>query len=222
MKFKKKILKNITIQKILAFIVALYIFFVRLTSKINYINLSIPQSFWKNNKPFILAFWHNQLMMIAYTWKSSKKINILASSHSDGRFGAIVGKYFHLNNISTSVDGSNLTIRTIYKKLKEKSYIGITPDGPRGPKEIVSEGIVKIAKVTNIPIIPCGFWSSKNFRLNSWDSFLVTLPFSKCYFVWQKPLYIPKNTQDDDIQHYQNLLKKMIDDCVSSAKENIN
>ena len=221
MKFKKKILKNIIIQKILASIVALYIFFVRLTSKINYINLSIPQSFWKNNKPFILAFWHNQLMMIAYTWKSSKKINILASSHSDGRFGAIVGKYFNLNNIPTSVDRSNLAIRTIYQKLKEKDYVGITPDGPRGPKEIVAEGIVKIARATNTPIIPCGYWSSKNFSLKSWDSFLVTLPFSTCCFVWQKPMYIPKKTKDTDLQQYQNLLKKMIDDSVNSAKKNI-
>ena len=220
MKFKKKILKNVLIQKILAFIVVLYILFVKLTSKINYINLPIPQSFWKNNKSFILAFWHNQLMMISYSWKSPKKINILASSHSDGRFGAFVGKYFNLNNIPTSVDGSSLAIRTIYQKLKEKDYVGITPDGPRGPKEIVSEGIVKIARATNTPIIPCGFWSSKNFSLKSWDSFLVTLPFSTCCFVWQKPMYIPKKTKDIDIQQYQNLLKKMIDDSVSCAKEN--
>ena len=221
MKFKKKILKNIIIQHILSFIVALYILIVRLTSKINYINLSIPQSFWKNNKPFILAFWHNQLMMIAYAWKSSEKINIVASSHSDGRFGSIVGKYFHLKNIPTSISGSSFAIRTIYKKIEEKNYVGITPDGPRGPKEIVSEGIIKIAKATNTPIIPCGFWSSNNFRLKSWDSFLITLPFSKCCFVWQKPLYITKKTKDHDIQHYQNLLKEMIDDCVRSAKKNI-
>ena len=221
MKIRKKLLKNFFIQRILAFIVVLYIYFVRITSKINYINLSIPQSFWKNNKPFILAFWHSQLMMISYTWKSSKKINILASSHSDGRFGAIVGKYFNLYNIPTSIDKSKLTIRVIYQKLKEKNYVGITPDGPRGPKEIVSEGIIKIARATNTPIIPCGFWSSKNFHLKSWDSFLVTLPFSKCRFVWQKPLYIPKATKDTDIKHYQNLLKNMINDSVSNAKKNI-
>ena len=221
MKIRKKLLKNFFIQRILAFIVVLYIYLVRLTSRINYINLSIPQSFWKNNKPFILAFWHSQLMMISYTWKSSKKINILASSHSDGRFGAIVGKYFNLYNIPTSIDKSKLTIRVIYQKLKEKNYVGITPDGPRGPKEIVSEGIIKIARATNTPIIPCGFWSSKNFHLKSWDSFLVTLPFSKCRFVWQKPLYIPKATKDTDIKHYQNLLKNMINDSVSNAKKNI-
>jgi len=221
MKIRKRLLKNFIIQQILAFIFALYIFFVRLTSKINYINLSIPQSFWDNNKPFILAFWHSQLMMISFTWKSPKKINILASSHSDGRFGAIVGKYFNLNNITTSVNKSSMTIRIIYQKLNEKKYIGITPDGPRGPKETVSEGIVKIARATNTPIIPCGFWSSKNFHIKSWDSFLVTLPFSKCWFVWQKPLYIPKKTKDSDIQHYQNILQKMIDDSVISAKNNI-
>ena len=40
-------------------------------------------------KPFILAFWHSQLMMIGYVWKSKTVLNMLASSHSDGRFGLI-------------------------------------------------------------------------------------------------------------------------------------
>jgi hypothetical protein len=218
---KKKLLKNFLVQQILAFIVALYIFLVRITSRIKFVNKSIPKSFWQNNKPFILAFWHSQLMMISYTWKSPKRINILASGHSDGRFGSIVGKYFKLNNISISHKESNLALRPIYQKLKSKNYVGITPDGPRGPKEIVSEGIVKIARATKTPIIACGFWSSKNFCLKSWDSFLVTLPFSSCCFVWGKPLYISQDTKDNEIEHYQNILKKMIDDSVNNAKKNI-
>ena len=72
-----------------------------------------------------------------------------------------------------------ISLRPIFKLLKSKQYIGITPDGPRGPKEIASEGIIKIAKSTNIPIIPVGFWSSKNFQLKSWDSFLITYTFFK-------------------------------------------
>ena len=171
MKIIKRLLKNFFIQNILAVLVALYILFFKLTSKFNYINLSDPQSFWKIDKPFILAFWHSQLMTISFTWKSSKKINILASSHKDGRFGSIVGGYFKLENIPINKNKSDLAIRKIYKKIKNKEYIGITPDGPRGPKESVSEGIIKIARATNTPIIPCGFWSSKNFSLKSWDSF---------------------------------------------------
>ena len=35
-------------------------------------------------------------MMISYCWNSETKINILASGHSDGRFGAIVGNILNL------------------------------------------------------------------------------------------------------------------------------
>ena len=220
MKIRKKLLKNIFIQHILAFVVALYIFFVRLTSRINYINISIPQSFWKNNKPFILAFWHSQLMMIGFSWKKNKNVNILASGHSDGRFGAIVGKYFNLNNIQTSKKNNSISLRPIFKLLNDNNYIGITPDGPRGPKEIVSEGIIKIAKSSKVPIIPVGFWSSNNFKLKSWDSFLITLPFSKCSFVWNKPLEIPYNIQENQIQHYQKLLQEKINQSVKKAQNN--
>ena len=221
MKIKKKILKNIFIQHILGLIVAVYIFIVRITSSIHFENKSVPDTFLLNNKPFILAFWHNQLMMISFCWKSKKKINILASSHSDGRFGSIIGKYFKLKNISISSKDNNFILRSIINILNTKQYIGITPDGPRGPKEIVSEGIIKIARASKTPIIPCGFWSSRNIQLKSWDAFLVTLPFSKCFFVWQNPIYIPENLKDSEIIKYQNLLKKMIDESITKAKNKI-
>ena len=193
MRIKKKLLKNIIIQNILGFLTSMYIYLVNLTSSINYENESIPKNYWNNNKPFILAFWHSQLMMIGFAWKKNNKINILASGHSDGRFGAIVGRYLNLNNIQASGKNKNISLRPIFKLLNENNYIGITPDGPRGPKERVSEGIIKLAKTSRTPIIPIGFWSSKNLKLKSWDSFLITLPFSKCSFVWNEPLEIPRN-----------------------------
>ena len=220
MHIKKKLLKNFFVQNILGFFTFLYIRTVNLTSSIQFENESIPKQFWSNDKPFILAFWHSQLMMIGFSWKKNKNVNILASGHSDGRFGAIVGKYFNLNNIQTSKKNKSTSLRSIFKLLNDNNYIGITPDGPRGPKEIVSEGIIKIAKTSKVPIIPIGFWSSKNFKLKSWDSFLITLPFSKCSFVWNKPLEIPYNIQENQIQHYQKLLQEKINQSVKKAQNN--
>ena len=220
MHIKKKLLKNFFVQNILGFFTFLYIRAVNLTSSIQFENESIPKQFWNNDKPFILAFWHSQLMMIGFSWKKNKNVNILASGHSDGRFGAIVGKYFNLNSIQTSKKNKSISLRSIFKLLNNNNYIGITPDGPRGPKEIVSEGIIKIAKSSKVPIIPIGFWSSKNFKLKSWDSFLITLPFSKCSFVWNKPLEIPYNIQENQIQHYQKLLQEKINQSVKKAQNN--
>jgi len=220
MHIKKKLLKNFFVQYILGFFTFLYIRAVKLTSSIQFENESIPKQFWNNDKPFILAFWHSQLMMIGFSWKKNNNVNILASGHSDGRFGAIVGKYFNLNNIQTSKKNKSISMRFIFKLLNDNNYVGITPDGPRGPREIVSEGIIKIAKSSKVPIIPIGFWSSKNFKLKSWDSFLITLPFSKCSFVWNKPLEIPYNIQENQIQHYQKLLQEKINQSVKKAQNN--
>ena len=63
-----------------------------------------------------------------------------------------------------------------------------------------------------------GFWSSRNFTLNSWDSFLITFPFSKCVFAWSDPILIPNNLSDEEIPKFQLLLENKINDCIQSAK----
>ena len=221
MSIRKKLLKHFIVQQLLAFIAFIYILFVKVTSNIKYENIDSPTKYWQNKKPFILAFWHGQLMTFSYTWKINKKLNILASSHSDGRFGASIAKYFKLNNIPISSDGNNLSLRPIFKILKSNNYIAITPDGPRGPKEKVSEGIIKIAKISKVPIIPVGFGSSKNFCLKSWDSFLITLPFSKCRIVWGDSITIPENLEDKEIEIYKKLIEEKINECVIKAKKNL-
>ena len=184
MSFKKKIFKFSIFQKILAFIGYLYILLVCYTSKIQIINSELPEKLWRENKPFILAFWHGQLMMIGHVWKSKAVLNMLASSHSDGRFGAYIAGHFNLKNVSIMSKNKSPSLRKVFKILKDRNYIGITPDGPRGPNKKVSEGIIKIAIHSQVPIIPLGFASNKNLKLKSWDSFLITYPFSKCRFVW--------------------------------------
>ena len=217
----KKLLKIKFLHYVLALIAVLYISLVRLTSKITIINKDIPEPFWSDNKPFILAFWHSQLMMISCVWSKNSKINIIASTHRDGRFGSIIGSFFKLKNIPYSSKDSKLILKNIYKLVKNNEFIGITPDGPRGPNQKVSEGIIKLASSLQIPILPCGFWSSKNFKLNSWDRFLITRPFSNCYFYWSKPIYVEKKFDEQKMKYYRVLIENELNSSVQNAKNNI-
>ncbi len=218
MSFKKKIFKLYFIQKFLAFFGYLYILFVGMTSKIDISNDSLSNKMWLEKKPFILAFWHGQLMMINYVWKCNTALNMLASSHSDGRFGSYIGSYFNLKNIPIEAKNKSPSLRKVFKILNSGHYIGITPDGPRGPNQKVSEGIIKIAINSQIPIIPLGFASDKNFKLRSWDSFLITYPFAKCNFVWGEPMKIPPSTKENEIEKYKTQLEEKINYCISEAQ----
>ena len=222
MNFKKKILKFKYTQKFLAYLGYLYILFVCLTSKIKIKNNNLVNDMWDKKKPFILAFWHGQLMMLGYVWKSKSTLNMLASSHSDGRFGAYIAGYFNLKNVSIEAKNKSPSLRQVFKILNNGQYIGITPDGPRGPNQKVSEGIIKISKTTQVPIIPIGFASSKFKRLKSWDSFLITKPFAKCAFVWGDSITIPKNCSENEIEEFKNKLENEINICVDQAKKVIN
>ena len=75
---------------------------------------------------------------------------------------------------------------------------------------------------SQVPIIPLGFASNKNFKLNSWDSFLITYPFSKCNFVWGEPITIPSSTKENEIEKYKIFLEDKINSCVSIAQSELN
>jgi len=218
----KKIFKYSLFQKFLAYIGYIYILFVCLTSKIKIKNDQLSKKMLLDKEPFILAFWHSQLMMVGHVWKSKNTLNMLASSHSDGRFGSYIAGHFNLKNISIMAKNKSPSLRKVFKILNEKNYIGITPDGPRGPNKKVSEGIIKIAMHSQVPIIPLGFASNKNFKLNSWDSFLITYPFSKCNFVWGEPITIPSSTKEYEIEKYKIFLEDKINSCVSIAQSELN
>ncbi len=221
MKLKKKFFKIIFIQKFLAFIGSLFIKTVAVTSEIKIKNSENIEDLWKNNKPFILAFWHGQLMMISYVWKSNQELSILASGHSDGRFGSYLGKYFNLNNIPVNSKNKSKSLRDALNILQKRKCIGITPDGPRGPNQKASEGAIRISKISKVPIIPLGFASNKNFKLKSWDSFLVTLPFSRCVFYWGEPLIINDNISDFELKDFQNIVEDKINNCINLAKKEL-
>ena len=218
----KKIFKYSLSQKFLAYIGYIYILFVCITSKIKIKNDQLSKKMLLDKEPFILAFWHSQLMMVGHVWKSKNTLNMLASSHSDGRFGSYIAGHFNLKNISIMAKNKSPSLRKVFKILNEKNYIGITPDGPRGPNKKVSEGIIKIAMHSQVPIIPLGFASNKNFKLNSWDSFLITYPFSKCNFVWGEPITIPSSTKENEIEKYKIFLEDKINSCVSIAQSELN
>jgi Uncharacterized protein conserved in bacteria len=124
MNFKKKLFKFATTQKMLAYFGYIYILFVGLTSKINIKNDDLSIKMWKEKKPFILAFWHSQLMMIGYVWKSKSVLNMLASSHSDGRFGAYIAGHFNLKNISIEAKNKSPSLRKIFKILNDGHLSG--------------------------------------------------------------------------------------------------
>jgi lysophospholipid acyltransferase (LPLAT)-like uncharacterized protein len=132
-------------------------------------------------EPVVFAFWHGDLLMMPYLYfrfRNTPQANVLISDHFDGRIIAKIMRYFRLGTIhgSTNRNAAKVLIAAM-RSLKEGYDIGITPDGPRGPRHEVADGIVVMAQKTGAKVIVYSCVPSRCWRLRSWDRFTIPKPF---------------------------------------------
>jgi lysophospholipid acyltransferase (LPLAT)-like uncharacterized protein len=177
-------------------LVALYLKFVYKTSKWSFDNKEVFKK--TEHLPRIFCFWHGQLSMMPFAWGRDEKFYMLLSKHGDGQFIAnVILNWKNLDIItgSTNRDGMN-AIRKIVGHLRQNRPIGITPDGPRGPKHKVSEGTALLAYLSQAVVTPVTFHLSNCFYLKTWDRFCFPLPFSKGRFIFGEPFLAPSSKND--------------------------
>ena len=219
----KKIFRTKFAYSVICWIGAQYIKLVAQTTKWSFINKKYIKNLWKKNEPFILCFWHGRLLMMPLSWKNEKKINVLISAHSDGQLLSRTVKHFNIETIvGSSSKGGSAAVRNIIKSLKSGVSIGMTPDGPRGPRMKINSAIIKIASLTGNKIVPLAYSVKKKIFLNSWDKFLVALPFSKGCFIWGKPIKIKRNISNKEDLKLSKKLEKILLNLTKKADQYCN
>ena len=134
----------------------------------------------------IFACWHGELLMLPYFYKHYRKkahAKVLISNHFDGELISRTIKYFGLGTLagSTNRNAARVLIQAI-KTIKEGYDIGITPDGPKGPRHEVADGIIVMAQKTKAKIVLVEIKPTKFWQLNSWDKFIVPKPFGTLHY----------------------------------------
>jgi hypothetical protein len=116
---------------------------------------------WNKGDNFIFCFWHGRLLMMPFANLRGKG-KVLISRHRDGELIARVMKFFRLGTIRGSFrKGTVSSIREIINDLREGYDVAITPDGPKGPRYTVKDGIVELARLTGKSIVPITYSASK-------------------------------------------------------------
>ena len=173
----------------------------------------IPEALIASGQPFLVAFWHGRMLMMSEGWRYSVPTNMVISQHADGQLIAQTIAHLGVGTLSGSTTrGGSSVMRAILRALKNGEYVGLTPDGPQGPRMRVSPGIVQAARLSGVPILPVSAAARPCRLLSSWDRLMVPMPFSRGIIRWGKPIEIDRNADDAVVVETARALEAQLND----------
>jgi lysophospholipid acyltransferase (LPLAT)-like uncharacterized protein len=152
----------------------------------------------------IFCCWHNRLALALRLYRQyiqrrepSRRMAALVSASKDGGLLARVLELFGTQPVrgSTSRRGPQALLE-LTSWAEQGFDLAITPDGPRGPRYAVQEGIIYLAQLTGLPIVPTSYYLRWKKCARSWDRFQVPLPFTRCEVVLGEPVWVPREASD--------------------------
>jgi len=200
MAFAKNVLRTDLIQVLLRCTITAYLCIAKITVRWRVESKEIPSEMLKNKKPFIIAFWHGRLGMFVHAWRFENPVNIMISEHRDGLLISRAVAPFGINTLpGSSTKGGSSALRKVIRTIHQGEVVGITPDGPQGPRMRAGKGIVEASRLSGAPIIPLALSAKSAFIASSWDRLMIPLPFTTGIFLWGRPIYVPKDAGKEKI-----------------------
>jgi lysophospholipid acyltransferase (LPLAT)-like uncharacterized protein len=148
--------------------------------------------------PVIFCLWHNRLAisMVVHR-KHPRKLAALVSASKDGALLAAVLSTFAVEHVrgSTSRRGPQALLE-LTSRAGRGYDLAVTPDGPKGPRYVVQKGVIALAQLTGMPIVPVACHTARKICLKSWDRFQIPLPFSRCELTLNPPLLVPRDATE--------------------------
>lgn len=165
----------------------------------------VGERYRPGDAPYILSFWHARILMMPYAYKGWDG-SMLISEHRDGAFIADAVELMGIQSSrGSSTRGGARALLEMIRIARSGRSLGITPDGPKGPREVVQPGTVQLAKKSGLPLRAVCYASSRYWRANSWDQFYVPMPFSRGVFVIGEPVYAGED-DDETLQAFQHAM----------------
>lgn len=172
-----------------------------------------------NEGRYILAFWHSRWVLMPYSYPGGK-MAVLLSRHRDAELLAQVLRRFGLDTArGSSTRGGFEGMRSVVRMSRDGYDVGVAPDGPKGPRRRVQPGVIAIARLTGLPIVPVTYSAAPGRRLRSWDRTLLPRPFSSGLFVYGNLLRVPRDADARDEERLRLSLEAELDRITDLADE---
>lgn len=203
----KSLLGNPIVQFIAGRAIGLYMLLVGWSTRWRRINHAAVEPFWAEGEArLVCCIWHGRFILVHKLWAfgaGKPKARFLISRSREGGVVAHASRTVGAEVIRGSAakrgqqKGGAGAGFGVVRQIQAGIVVGLTPDGPRGPRMRAKMGPVQIAKLSQAPLIALAWSSNRRIVFESWDRFVLPLPFGRGVLIWSDPIPAPASDADD-------------------------
>ena len=199
------------------------------TYKVEVLHSEIPSSIYERGEVPILCSWHQRWFAGITLLPRIHPISIMVSQSRDGEHISrmITALGWHVVRGSSSRGGTK-AFRELLGCLKRGLTVAHIVDGPQGPFAEIKPGLLSLAQVSGMPIVPMIMSPERTWSFNSWDRFMIPKPFSRVIVRFDSEIYVPRRLDKDradklrtQIEDKLRLLYEKTDERWSPGSSNV-
>jgi lysophospholipid acyltransferase (LPLAT)-like uncharacterized protein len=206
----KGLFRHPAVQAALGWTLGAYLRLILATVRWRHENLACVEPALAGESGAIALFWHGRIPLCLATapqwWR--KRTRAFVSPSADGEFiaRALAMSRFPSIRISSAKKGDAAKARQAVAAIREAiawtaggGALIVTPDGPRGPNEVIAPGALQIARRSGQPVFLMGIAARPALQLSTWDRVMFACPFGRGAVVWDGPLHVPADADEATI-----------------------
>ncbi|MEO1317016.1 MAG: lysophospholipid acyltransferase family protein [Pseudomonadota bacterium] len=177
----------------------------------------------------IAVMWHGRLFMSPTYAPLPRRTVAMISRAGDGdvitgivaRWGVETVRGSTYDKRKGQEKGGAQAFEGAERALREGAVVAITPDGPRGPRMRAQAGAAELSARTGAPVIGVAFSTRKGRCLQSWDRFLLPLPFGRGVILWSESLPAPPPKDAEAAEAQRQAIEAMLTRLTDAADAEI-
>jgi len=171
-------------------------------------NIGLEDALRASEQGGVFVAWHGDALIPGHVL-SQKRLTALTSLSRDGDIQARILERMGYDIVrgSTGRGGARAAVELV-NRLKAGIRISFTPDGPRGPRRVVQNGVVYFAKKAQKPICAIVVRYKSCWNIGTWDRYAIPKPFSTVECEFLAPIFVSASDNLDTVA--AELTAKMI------------
>ena|SRR5882672_2055092 len=167
--------------------------------------------------PAVICYWHRHQL---FCWRYLRllidrgaRIGWLISASVDGHVPSEMARRMGGGIVfrGSSTSGGSDALRTMCKAIaRDHVSPATTPDGPSGPRSVFKPGIVKLAQLAAVPLIPMSYYADRAWVLRTWDRFVIPKPFCRIVIAAGEPIPVPRRLDEQELEQLRQRVEREV------------